>query len=384
MPCIKAETIYTGKEVIRDAYLVLDGERITGVSQQSEGEVLEKCRVLTPAFIDPHSHIGLVRSGEPEAEAETNDKQDPFLVLADPLDSLQMDDPSLAEAIRSGVLYSCLLPGSGNILGGSSAVIRNYALDSSRALVARAGLKAAFGYNPMSTTSWSGTRPTTRMGALAQLRGKLDSAARKGKRYEDADEDKKKEITFTAEEETLLRVLEGELSLRAHVHKADDVSTLLRLVREYGIRAGVEHGLAVDRPHIFTELQDLDIPVCFGPLDAFAYKTELRRESWQNARYLLESGARFGLMSDHPVTLAGQLLLQTRWFLRLGLTRQEAMEILCRQNAELLGLQDTLGTLEQGKWASFVCWNGDPFDLASYPTAVYGEGERLFGPESEA
>ena len=381
MPSIKAETIYTGNEVIRDAYLHLDGERITGISQGAQGEVLQECPVLTPAFIDPHSHIGLVRSGEPGAEAETNDKQDPFLVLADPLDSLQMDDPALMDAVRSGVLYSCLLPGSGNIIGGGSAVIRNHAPDSSQALVARAGLKAAFGYNPMSTTSWSGTRPTTRMGALAQLRSRLDEAARKSKRYDETDEDKKKEISFTAEEETLLRVLDGELTLRAHVHKADDVSTLLRLVREHGLRASVEHALAVDRPHIFRELRELGIPVCYGPLDAFAYKTELRRESWHNARHLLDSGADFGLMSDHPVTLAGQLLLQTRWFLRQGLSRQKALEILSRQNAELLGLQEVLGTLEQGKWASFVCWSGDPFDLASYPVAVYGEGERLCGPE---
>jgi imidazolonepropionase-like amidohydrolase len=384
MPCIKAETIYTGNEVVRDAYLLLDGERITGISDQAQGEILEECRVLTPAFIDPHSHIGLARSGEPGAESETNDRQDPFLVLADPLDSLQMDDSALRDAVRSGVLYSCLLPGSGNIIGGGSAVIRNYAPDSSQALVARAGLKAAFGYNPMSTTSWSGTRPTTRMGALAQLRSRLDEAARKGRRYAEADEDKKKEISFTAEEETLLRVLDGSLSLRAHVHKADDICALLRLVREFGLRVSVEHALAVDRPHIFAELRELGIPVCYGPMDAFAYKTELRLENWQNARYLLDSGASFGLMSDHPVTLAGQLLLQTRWFLRLGLTRQEALEILSRQNAELVGLQDVLGTLEPGKWASIVCWNGDPFDLASYPTAVYGEGERLVGPESEA
>ena len=83
-------------------------------------------------------------------------------------------------------------------------------------------------------------------------------------------------------------------------------------------------------------------------------------------------------MTDHPVTLARQLLMQTRWFLRAGLSKQEAIELISRKNARILGIDDRIGTIETGKWASFTCWNGDPFDLASYPVAVYGEGELLF------
>jgi imidazolonepropionase-like amidohydrolase len=378
MRCIKAKTMYTGKDKLQEVCLLWDEERIAGISSQEQGQVLQECQVLTPAFIDAHSHIGMVRAGEPAAEAESNEKQDSFTVLADPLDSLQMDDSALQEAVQSGVLYSCILPGSGNIIGGSSAVIRNYAQDSSQALIARAGIKAAFGYNPMSTTSWSGTRPSTRMGALALLRGRLDSVARKQERFQAADEEKRKEISFTAEEEALLQILEGSLSLRVHVHKADDVAALLRLVKEYGLKVSVEHALAVDKLHVFQELARQGLPVCYGPLDAFPYKVELRQESWRNAKHLLDSGARFGLMSDHPVTLAHQLLLQTRWFLRHGCSKQQALEIITRQNAAILGLEQELGTLEQGKWASFVCWNGDPFDLASYPVAVYGEGQLLY------
>ena len=82
-------------------------------------------------------------------------------------------------------------------------------------------------------------------------------------------------------------------------------------------------------------------------------------------------------MSDHPVTPARQLFLQTRWFIRAGLSKQQAIEVLSRKNAEILGINNILGTLEEGKWASFTCWNGDPFDLTVYPVAVYGEGELL-------
>ena len=120
------------------------------------------------------------------------------------------------------------------------------------------------------------------------------------------------------------------------------------------------------------------IPVVYGPVDSFAYKVELKHENWRNIRHLISSGVDFGLMTDHPVVLARQLFMQTRWFMRVGFSQQQAVELVTRQNAKKLGLTGILGTLEKGKWASFVCWNGDPFNLAAYPLAVYGEGALLF------
>lgn len=378
MPCLKADILYSGREVRQNVYLAFEEEGwIYGILDEPLGEVRGEYPVLTPALIDPHSHIGMVRAGEPQEEAEANDRQESLLVLPDALDSLQMDDPALGEAVESGILYSCIVPGSGNILGGSSAVVRNFGLDSNGALVDRAGIKAAMGYNPMSTSEWKGTRPTTRMGALALLRAKLEEVVRKERRQREAEEQGEKEIVFTAEEDALRGVLAGECRLRVHVHKIDDIAALLRLVDEYGLVVTVEHAMGVDREETFSELKERDIPVVYGPMDAFAYKPELRKESWKNARHLLDSGVEFALMTDHPVTPARQLLLQSRWLLRLGWSEQSAVELVTRKNAEVLGVQDRLGTLEPGKWASFVCWSGDPFHLASYPSAVYGEGKLL-------
>jgi imidazolonepropionase-like amidohydrolase len=118
--------------------------------------------------------------------------------------------------------------------------------------------------------------------------------------------------------------------------------------------------------------------VVFGPIDSHPYKVELKHESWRHTRHLIDSGVQYGLMTDHPVVLSGMLFLQTRWFTRCGLTKQEAVELVSRRNAEIIGVDKLLGTLEKGKWASFTCWNGDPFDITSYPVKVYGEGEVLF------
>jgi imidazolonepropionase-like amidohydrolase len=370
-----AETLYTGNEVLRNVHLIIEGNVVKGVSMEPKGEFLGKFPVITPAFIDAHCHIGMERSGEPGSEGEANERMDSLLFLADALDSVQMDDTAFKDSLEQGVLYSCVLPGSGNIVGGSAAVIRNYARTTTEALVARAGIKAAFGYNPMSTRDWKGTRPYTRMGSLSLLRARLAAVKRKiarpAKGSKAADE-------LSAEEEVIKSLLLGTQGLRVHVHKIDDIASLLRLQEEFGIGITVEHACDVNDGHIYAALKERGVPVVFGPLDSFAYKVELRHENWRNVRHLLESGVEFGLMTDHPVIPQRNLLLELRWFIRCGLNRQDAIEIITRRNAQILGLSATLGTLEKGKWASFSCWNGDPFELTRYPVKVFGEGALVF------
>jgi len=378
MQCVFAEKIYTGKTVVENAYLVFNGQRIYGVAKTKKGDLLGKFPVVTPAFIDAHSHIGMVRAGEPGSEAEANEHMDTVLALADALDSVHMDDQAFRDAVEMGVLYSCVLPGSGNIIGGRSAVVRHYAKNSTEALVCRAGVKAAFGYNPMATQDWKGTRPSTRMGALAILRKRLDEVRQTMEKHRKARGKKKDDIVFSAEDKVLRDLLAKRDVLRAHVHKTDDIALVLRLADEFKLNVSVEHAMDVEQSEIFQELGKRNIPVVYGPLDAFPYKVELKHCNWRNICHLLESKVPFGLMSDHPVTPAGNLLIQTRWFIRAGISKQQALEIVTRQNADILGLSKVLGTLEKSRWASFVCWNGDPFELTRYPVAVYGEGALLF------
>jgi imidazolonepropionase-like amidohydrolase len=375
MPVIRAKQIYTGRDVLAESAVAWDGAAISAVAGDAAGDVLAEYPVITPAIIDAHAHIGLIRAGEPGDEAEANERMDAMLAHADVLDSIQMDDTGFRDSIECGVLYSCIVPGSGNIIGGDSAVIRNYGAQTNAALIRRAGIKAAFGYNPMHVREWKGTRPYTRMGALAMLRSKLHDV-----RAKIAEEAKKEDadVKYSAEETVLRQLLKREQRLRVHVHKADDIAALLRLVDDFGLDVTVEHTCDIHQPGVFEELAERGIPVVYGPLDSLAYKVELKHENWRNLRYLLDSGVRFGLMTDHPVILQRTLLLTLRWFLRAGLSKQQALEIITRSNAEILGIDDILGTLEPGKWASFLCWNGDPFSLESYPVAIYAEGQRIY------
>jgi len=382
--CIRAEQVFTGRELRGRVYLAFEGSRIVGLSAAPRGAVVDQCAVLTPALIDAHSHIGIHRFGEPAAEGESNESLDSILPLPDVLDSINMDDPAFAHSVAWGTVYSCVLPGSANLLSGQSAVVRHLAPDSSAALIARAGIKAALGYNPMAAQNRKGSRPSTRMGAVSLLRGKLRNLKAKldrrtgrggkaGKNAADGPSD------LTAEDSILCDILRGRVRLRVHAHKIDDIAALLRLVDEFGLRVSVEHAMSVDRPEIFRELRRRRIPVVYGPVETSASKVELLHKDWRNARHLIESGVEFGLMTDHPVTPSWALLQQSRSLLRCGLSKDRALETVTRINAALLGMDDRLGTLDRGKWASFVCWNGDPFDLACHPVAVYAEGIRVFG-----
>ena len=396
MKSVFAETLYTGSEIARNVHLLFEGASVKGVSKEKQGEFLGKFAVITPAFIDAHCHIGMERSGEPGGEGEANDQMDTLLFLADALDSVHMDDTAFRDSLEMGVLYSCVLPGSGNIVGGRSAIIRNYARTSTEALIGRSGVKAALGHNPMSAREWKGTRPWTRMGALSilrkrfiEVRKKMEKAAGHGA-GEKAGKTRKADgqgvqmragaqgETLSAEEEIIRDILQGKQGLRVHVHKIDDIASLLRLRDEFGILVTVDHAGDVHDGHIYSMLKERGIPVVYGPLDAFAYKVELKHDNWRNVKHLIESGVDFGLMTDHPVIPQRNLLLELRWFVRCCLNRQDAIEIITRRNAQILGLEATLGTLEKGKWASFSCWNGDPFDMTRYPVKVFGEGNVVF------
>jgi imidazolonepropionase-like amidohydrolase len=372
---VYAKKLYTGTDVRQDGFVVFDEGMIVAISEEAQGDVVGRYDCITPAFVDPHCHIGMARAGEPGSENETNEHLDSIIAHADALDSVQMDDSSFADSVEAGVMYSCVTPGSGNIVGGKTVVLRNFAPTTHAAYVRRAGIKGAFGYNPMSTREWKGQRPYTRMGALAILRGKLYEVKQK---IEKRRANPAADVVLSLEETILRKLLTRRERFRVHVHKSDDVYALLRIVDEFNLDITVEHACDVHDDETFRELARRRIPVVFGPLDALAYKVELKHEHWSNIRFLLDSGVDYGLMTDHPVVLQRTLLLALRWFIRCGLSAEQAIGVVTNRNARILGLDDVLGALSAGKWASFSCWNGEPFDLSSHIVAGYGEGTLVY------
>ena len=179
----------------------------------------------------------------------------------------------------------------------------------------------------------------------------------------------------------LFPIVKGEEILRVHVHKEDDIICLLMLRREFNLRITVEHACDVHSKEMFQKLKKENVPIVYGPIDSFPYKTELKHESWRNVKYLVEVKPFFGLMTDHPVVPQRNLYLQLRFFIKYGMSKDEALSIITLNNAKILGIDDKLGSLEQNKWASFIVWDNDPFLLGSTPKLVVAEGKVVYKEE---
>ncbi|MGC8514615.1 MAG: amidohydrolase family protein [Thermoplasmata archaeon] len=372
MKVIKATTLYDGATESRDQYIAFDSEiRYVG-KKKPEGELIAE-GIVTPAIVDGHSHIGMDRAGEPMYESEANEKMDSIYPLVRAIDSIYMDDHAFTESVESGVLYSTVLPGSGNPIGGKAALIRNFAGNTRDAFIKEIGIKAALGYNPRSTVEWKGKRPSTRMGAVALLRENFSKAVNAKKLLV-----KKKKLPEEMEPltEVFMDILSGKYKLMIHLHKEDDLYIAIQLAKEFGFKFVVNHGLDIFRALPFEDLRKLNIPLIYGPLDSHPYKVELKHETWRNSEHVMKSGVKFGMMSDHPVILQRNMFYTMRHFLRFGMSKAEAISHVTSATADIIGAEG-IGSVKKGYKSSIVVWSGDPFDLSSYPSMVIGEGRIL-------
>jgi len=397
-----AATLYDGMTRQENRCLTIEGNRIVKIEDGKKD--CDYSGIVTPAFIDPHTHIGMIRQGEPEAENDVNDHIDQITPLNDPLNAIYFDDRGLEEAVDFGVLYSCIVPGSGNLLGGKAVVIRNFAANRDEGFYKDYGYKMALGYNPKSVAKaqWQGTRPTTRMGIYSHLEEKFDAvilkekkaalerekklvelgakhkegkltAAEKTKSADLIEEEYK--LAFSGEERALLELLRGEKTAKVHVHKEDDILYLVELVRKYKLKVTVDHACDVFHREIFDKLAADHIKVVYGPIGSLDYKVELKHASYKNVRALMNSKVFYGLMTDHPVILTTNLRDSLKYFLIQGMSETEAISLITHKNAQILEIDAELGTLEEGKLASLLVWNKDPLHLGAFPRTVIAEGK---------
>lgn len=336
-------------------------------------------KVVTPGLVDAHCHIGMEEDGLGFEGDDVNEITNPLTPVMRAIDAINPEDPSFREAREAGITSVCTGPGSANVVGGQFAALKTVGIRADDMIIREPlAVKVAFGENPKRCYSREKKTPSTRMATAAILREALVSAREYKRKMDmsDINGDASKQPDRDLGKEVLADVLEGKLFLKAHCHRADDILTVIRIAREFGVRYTLDH--CTEGYRIVDILKNENAQVILGPLLSSRSKIELNKMTFKAPVVFAKAGMKFAMMTDHPVIPIQYLPVCAALAVREGLDETEALKSITIYSAEITGIDDRVGSLEPGKDADVVVWSGAPLDYKTKTEAVFIDGVRVF------
>lgn len=363
---------YTADILVKDGKIAEIGAGLTADCPTFDAAGLH----IYPGFVEAHCHIGLDGSGIGFEGDDCNEMTDILTPQLRAIDGIYPQDPTFREALEAGVTTVCTGPGSANVLGGQFAVIKTagHRVDD---MIVRpfAAMKCAFGENPK--RCYKDKNNYSRMSTAAKLREALLRAQEYDAKKQAAGDDPAKRPPLDVKLEALLPVLHGEVPLKAHAHRADDIFTAIRIAKEFGVRLTLEH---VTEGHLIAEdLAQEDYPMAVGPSLTHASKFELRNKTFTTPGILAKAGCRVSIITDSPVIPQSYLPLCAALAVRAGMDPFDALRAITIRPAEHIGAADRVGSIERGKDADFVVMDGPWNAVSSGVKAVFVNGEKVCG-----
>ena len=328
-------------------------------------------RLVTPGCVEAHCHIGLDNEGMGWEGHDYNEIVDPLTPQMRAIDSINPQDEAFSNAIMNGVTSACTGPGSANVVGGTFAAIKLCGKRVDKMLIKEAvAMKCAFGENPKRCYGQTSKKsPMTRMGTAALLRELLF----KTKRYLQ-DKEEGKNPAFDMKLEAMIPVIKGELPLKAHAHRADDILTSIRIAKEFGVGITLDH--CTDGATIAEELAETGYPAFIGPSLGGKTKVELLNKSFTTPAALHKAGVPISIITDAPVIPLEYLPMCAGLAASAGLPMEEAWKAITVNPATQTGIGDRVGSLEVGKDGDVVIWTADPLTTVgaeAYCTVIDGK-----------
>ena len=384
MLAIKGGKILTITDgVIEGGTILIDGGKIVKVGKRikvpEEAEVIDVTgKVVMPGLIDAHCHIGIIEEKIGWAGGDGNEMTDPATPHMRALDAIKANanEGGLEAAVKAGITTVQILPGSANVIGGTGVVVKTAPKVVTDDMVIRnpSGMKIAFGENPRRVYGEGQKKtPSTRMGVAAILREWLQKTVNymeKKERFKD-DPEKKPEVDIKLE--ALIPVLKGEIPLRAHAHRADDIATAVRIAEEFGVKMSWEH--ATEGHRIAEWIAEKGIPAVWGPSLMSRPKWEMRELSFDTPKALYDAGVKFAFQTDSMGANIAYLPISAGLAVKHGLPYEEALRAITIVPAEILGVADRVGSIEKGKDADLRILDGDPLELRTRVEMVLIDGE---------
>jgi imidazolonepropionase-like amidohydrolase len=240
-----------------------------------------------------------------------------------------------------------------------------------------AAMKVAFGENPKVCYGQSGHKaPVTRMAVAGLLRETLFKARKYKSDIAEAEKEGKPR-PFDLQMEAMLPVINGEIPLKAHAHRADDILTALRIANEFGVGITLDH--CTDGALIATRLAEAGRPCLIGPSFGSKTKPELAHKSFETAGILDKAGIEVSIITDAPVIPLEYLALCAGLAIKAGMSEESAWRAITLNPARAAGIADRVGSLEPGKDADIVLFDGNPLrEIAARPRIVIVNGAIAF------
>jgi imidazolonepropionase-like amidohydrolase len=382
------ETFERGWIRLKDGRIAELGEGDAPDPADGETVVDAKGAYVTPGLVDTHSHLGVYATPGVWAHADGNEMTNPVTAGVRAEDAFWPQDPGIQRAVGGGVTTIQVLPGSGNLMGGRTVTLKIHPRRDTRAMRfpgAPDGLKMACGENPKRVYGkHKKSMPMSRMGSIYMMRDKWLAAQRYRKKWQKWAEDPLDDKGEAREPpdrdlvlETLAKVLDGEILVHIHCYRADEMLLQLRLAEEIGFEVRSFHH-AVEAYKIRDVLAARDVSVSTWA-DWWGFKIEAYDAVEENLGLLEVGGARPILHTDSPegIQRMNQEAAKAMYAARaagLEVTEEDALRWITVNPAWALGIDGQTGTLEKGKMADVVLWDGHPFSVYTRARKVWVDG----------
>ena len=340
-------------------------------------------KYVTPGIVDNHSHMGVYPAPGVRTSSDGNEATNPVTAEVWAEHSVWSQDPQYKLALAGGVTTFHVLPGSANLFGGRGVTLKNVSANTVPDMKfpdAPHSLKMACGENPKRVYRSRG--PSTRMGNVAGYRKAWIGAENHKKRLERDPEHR------DIKNETLVGVLDGKILVHNHCYRADEMATMINISQEFGYKVSTFHH-GVEAYKIADLLADEGICAALWA-DWWGFKHEAYDMTIANIAIVDQARGGTGCAIVHSDSASGIQRLNQEAAKALAAGRRAGFEIsearamtwLTKNPAKSLGILDKTGTLDLGKDADLVIWDGNPFSVYTKAEQVYIDGALTFDKAS--
>ena len=365
---------YVADIALRDGVIAAIGENIAPLAGE---EILDASgKRVYPGFVDAHTHLGLDNYGMGWEGHDYNEMGDIVSSQLRGIDSFNPMERGVRMALEGGVTSVGTGPGSANVLGGTFVAVKTHGkCVDDMVIKSEVAMKCAFGENPKRCYKDKGD--SARMTTAAKLRDMLFQARDYMERKEAAGDDIFKRPKHDMKMEALIPVLKGEMPLKAHAHRADDICTAIRIAKEFGVKMTLEH---CTEGHLIPEIVlRSGFPAAVGPTLTHASKIELENKSFTTPGVLARAGVQVSIITDSSVIPQQYLPLCAGLAVKAGMDPFQALQAITINPAKHLGIEERVGSLEVGKDADVVIADGDVMVSDTHVLTVFLNGEKVVG-----